>query len=73
MAELLAAGMTGSVFSREFKPLKESEGAPHDMGQYCLLIDPFFGVLFYDRLAQVSDCVVLDEDARMPEQGELPA
>ncbi len=34
MAELLAAGMTGGVLSRDVKPLKAPEGPPHDLGQY---------------------------------------
>ena len=39
MAELLAAGMTGGTVSRQVAPLKAPEGAPHDLGQYYLLID----------------------------------
>jgi (2R)-3-sulfolactate dehydrogenase (NADP+) len=73
MAELLAAGMTGSVVSREVKPLKAPEGAPHDLGQYYILIDPASGQAFYDRLAQVSEGVALDQGARMPGQGKQPA
>ena len=73
MAELLAAGMTGGVVSREVKPLKAPEGAPHDLGQYYILIDPASGQAFYDRLAQVIKGVALDEEARMPGQGKQPA
>ena len=46
MAELLAAGMTGSVLSRDVKPLKAPEGPPHDLGQFYLLIDPGFSDAF---------------------------
>ena len=73
MAELLAAGMTGGVVSREVKPLKAPEGLPHDLGQYYILIDPTFGSAFYDRLAQVAEGVALDEGARMPGQGKQPS
>ena len=73
MAELLAAGMTGGVVSREVKPLKAPEGAPHDLGQYYILIDPASGQAFYDRLGQVSEGVALDQGARMPGQGKQPA
>jgi (2R)-3-sulfolactate dehydrogenase (NADP+) len=73
MAELLAAGMTGGVVSREVKPLKAPEGAPHDLGQYYILIDPASGQAFYDRLAQVSEGVALDQGARMPGQGKQAA
>ena len=40
MAELLAAGMTGGVVSRDVKPLKAPDGPPHDLGQYYLVMDP---------------------------------
>ncbi len=70
MAELLTAGLTGSVASRDVKPLKAPEGAPHDLGQYYLLIDPETSGAFYDRMAQVSQAVALDEGARMPGQGK---
>lgn len=71
MAELLAAGMTGGVVSRDVKPLKAPEGPPHDLGQYYMLMDPGTSPAFYDRLAQVSEGVSLDEGARMPGQGKV--
>ena len=55
MAEILAAGMTGGTVSRNVKPLKAPEGAPHDLGQYYLLTDPAVSPEFLDRLQQVSD------------------
>ncbi len=70
MAELLAAGMTGSVTSQDVKPLKAPEGAPHDLGQYYLLVDPAVSPAFYDRLRQVEAGVAQDQDARMPGQGK---
>ena len=70
MAELLAAGMTGGVVSRDVKPLKAPEGAPHDLGQYYLLIDPDGSSAFFDRLSQVIEGVALDEGARMPGQNK---
>jgi (2R)-3-sulfolactate dehydrogenase (NADP+) len=73
MAELLAAGMTGGVASLDVKPLKAPEGAPHDLGQYYLLIDPGTSVAFGARLAQVAEAVARDEGARMPGQGKVPA
>ncbi|WP_298678145.1 Ldh family oxidoreductase [uncultured Lentibacter sp.] len=72
MAELLAAGMTGSLASQDVAPLKAPEGAPHDLGQYYLLIDPAAGADFEARLAQVAGAVALDEGARMPGQGRAP-
>lgn len=68
MAELLAAGMTGGVVSRDVKPLKAPEGPPHDLGQYYLIMDPSTSGDFQDRLARVAAGVALDEGARMPGQ-----
>jgi (2R)-3-sulfolactate dehydrogenase (NADP+) len=68
MAEVLAAGMTGSVVSRDVKPLKAPEGPPHDLGQFYLLMDPSSSPDFADRLQQISEGVALDEGARMPGQ-----
>lgn len=70
MAELLAAGMTGGAVSRDVKPLKAPEGAPHDLGQYYLIMDPSASGVFFDRLAQVAAGVAEDDGARMPGQGK---
>src|SRR6056297_825690 len=72
MAEILAACLGGGVLSREVGPLKAPEGAPHDLGQYFLLIDPGQGA-FHDRLRQLAEHVAKDEGARMPGQGKRPA
>ena len=73
MAELLTAGLTGSVVSRYVKPLKAPEGPPHDLGQFYILIDPASGQAFYERLSQVTEAVAMDEGARMPGQFKKPA
>ena len=73
MAEILAAGLTGGVVSRDVKPLKAPEGLPHDLGQYYLLIDPSASGDFPARLAQIQEGVSLDEGARMPGQGKVEA
>ncbi len=73
MAEVLAAGMTGGVVSRDVMPLKAPDGPPHDLGQYYLLMDPDLSGAFFDRLAQVEAGVALDAGARMPGQGKTPA
>lgn len=66
MAEVLAAAMTGSVLSRDVKPLKAPEGAPHDLGQYYLLIDPSVSSGFGDKVQALADHIAQDEGARMP-------
>ncbi len=73
MAELLSAGLTGGVISRDVKSLKAPEGPPHDLGQFYILIDPAVGQTFYDRLYQVIAAVERDEGARMPGQFKKPA
>ncbi|QFT93429.1 (2R)-3-sulfolactate dehydrogenase (NADP(+)) [Roseovarius sp. THAF9] len=69
MAELLAAGMTGSRAGVDLGPLKAPEGDPHDIGDFYLIMDPdVSGGAFFDRLTQVSQAVQRDEGARMPGQ-----
>lgn len=72
MAELLAAGMTGSVASQNVKPLKAPNGPPHDLGQFYMLIDPTAGAAFFERMAEVAGAVSRDAGARMPGQGRQP-
>lgn len=71
MAELLAAGMTGGVLSRDVKPLKAPEGPPHDLGQFYILIDPSTSSAFVERLDALAELVGTDEDGRMPGQNRI--
>ena len=73
MAELLAAGMTGGVLSKDVKPLKAPEGPPHDLGQYYIVIDPAASPDFGARLEALTDLASTDEGARMPGQNKQPA
>ncbi|MBT4357397.1 MAG: Ldh family oxidoreductase, partial [Proteobacteria bacterium] len=68
MAEILTVGMNGGNTSQDVKPLKAPEGPPHDLGLYCLLIDPDSSSDFYNRLQQIADAIAQDEGARMPGQ-----
>ncbi len=70
MAEILAAVMTGSVLSRDVKPLKAPEGAPHDLGQYYIVIDPATAPDFVARMEMLGQTASADEGARMPGQGK---
>ncbi len=70
MAEILAAGMTGGVLSRDVKPLKAPEGEPHDLGQYYIVIDPSTSPDFAARLEGLSEAAGADEGARMPGQNK---
>ncbi len=71
MAEILAAAMTGSALSRDVKPLKASEGAPHDLGQYYLIIDPSAQSDFGEKIQTLAAHIAQDEGARMPGQNKV--
>jgi (2R)-3-sulfolactate dehydrogenase (NADP+) len=73
MAEILAAGLTGGLASQDVAPLKVPGGAPHDLGQFYLLIDPGMSDHFAARLARVAEGVAANEGARMPGQGRTEA
>ncbi|QFT57231.1 (2R)-3-sulfolactate dehydrogenase (NADP(+)) [Sulfitobacter sp. THAF37] len=73
MAEILAAGMAGGLLSKDVQPLKAPEGAPHDLGQYYIVIDPSVSVDFAARLSALAQAASADEGARMPGQGKRPA
>ena len=67
MAEMLAAGMTGSVNSLDVSGLKLPDGAPHDLGQFYILMDPgTYHDGFADRFARVADAVASQDGARIP-------
>ena len=70
MGEILAAALTGSVLSRDVKPLKAPDGPPHDLGQYYILIDPTTAPDFHDKLAALAETVGQDAGTRMPGQGK---
>ncbi len=71
MAEILAAGMTGGVLSKDVKPLKAPEGAPHDLGQYYIIIDPSASPDFGARLSALADAANADPEGRMPGQNKV--
>ena len=70
MAEVLAAGMTGSVNSLDVSGLKLPNGKPHDLGQFYILMEP--GADFGARLSRVAQAVAEQEGARIPGQNRQP-
>jgi len=73
LAELLAAGMTGSVNSLDVGGLKLPDGPPHGLGQFYLILDPTtHHDGFDDRLARLADAVALQEGARLPGSARSP-
>ena len=67
MTEVLAAAFTGSVNSLDVKGLKVPDGAPHDLGQCYIILDPAtHGDWFYDRITRIADAVNEQDGARLP-------
>lgn len=71
MVEILSAGLAGGTPSRAVKPLKASEGAPHDLGHSFFLIDPGVRPDFYEMVQDLADAVALDDGARLPGRGKV--
>lgn len=68
MVEVLASALTGSRASVDGAPLKTTEGPPHDLGQFYVVIDPaaFSGDGFWDSVEALEERVDADGDARLP-------
>ncbi len=68
LVEVLAAALTGGNLSVDVPPLKTPEGAPHDLGQFYLLIDPgaFSGPVFLERVEALAASIEVQEGARLP-------
>jgi len=72
MAEILAAGMTDSTLSRDVTPLKAPNGAPHNLGQFYVLIDPENAPSFHQRMNMLSSYVAVEDGVRLPGQHKKP-
>ena len=72
MAEILVAGMTGGRISKNVAPLKAKDGAPHNLGQFYIIIDPASGAAFYNRLEELTTIISSEEGTRMPGQFTVP-
>ena len=70
MVEVLASALTGSNRSVEVPPLKATEGPPHDLGQFYIVIDPsaYADQAFYDRLAALAQSIADQPGTRLPGQ-----
>ncbi|MEE3354272.1 MAG: Ldh family oxidoreductase [Actinomycetota bacterium] len=68
MVELLAGAMTGCRLSADVPPLKTTDGEPHDLGQFYVVVDPnaYSGAGFYDRLAALGKSISSQPGARLP-------
>ena len=73
MAEVLAAGVTGSVNSLDVGGLKLPDGPPHGLGQFYLLIDPgTHGDHFGARFARLAEAIAAQDGARLPGAARAP-
>ncbi|MEM7091849.1 MAG: Ldh family oxidoreductase [Actinomycetota bacterium] len=68
MVEILAAGLTGGRRSVDVPPLKTPEGAPHDLGLFCIVIDPdgWDARNLVAQLEALADDVADQPGARVP-------
>ncbi|RME64982.1 MAG: Ldh family oxidoreductase [Alphaproteobacteria bacterium] len=68
MVEILAAALTGSHFGWEASSLFDAEGAPPDLGQTLIVIDPglFSAGRFLERMAAFCAAVEAENGARLP-------
>jgi len=73
MVELLASALTGSRRSVDVPPLKAPEGAPHDLGQFYIVIDPqaYSDAGFYEHLTALAASIAEQEGARLPGAGRV--
>ena len=75
MVELLAGAMTGCRLSADVPPLKTTDGQPHDLGQFYIVIDPtsYSGRGFHDRLKALGESIASQPGARLPGAGRVPS
>lgn len=67
MAEILAACLTGSATSLDVVGLKLTDGPPHGLGQFYILMDPgTYTDAFGARFARLAEAVAVQEEARIP-------
>jgi len=70
LVEVLAAALTGGNRSVDVPPLKAPEGAPHDLGQYYVVIDPAaFDPGFIEQVTALAATIEADPGARVPGRG----
>ncbi len=53
------------------QPLKATDGEPHNLGQYYILIDPQNAPAFKNLLTDLETAVSRDQGTRLPGQGKV--
>ena len=72
ISELLAAGITEGILSRDVKLLEAADGAPHDLGRYYIQIDPGQDHAFFKRLEALAEIVAQQPGTRLFGQNKKP-
>lgn len=73
MVEILAAALTGSRFGFEASSFFDAEGAPPNVGQLFLVLDPSFAPDFKERVETLCAAILADHGARLPGDRRLAA
>jgi (2R)-3-sulfolactate dehydrogenase (NADP+) len=68
MVEILASFFTDSAMSLDTRSLKETDGTPHSLGIFCLLLDPTAIAQgnFWSKLDRLKDAVASEPGTRLP-------
>lgn len=68
MAEILASFFTDSAMSLDTRSLKETQGPPHSLGIFCLLLDPTAMAQgnFWSKLDRLKEAVASEPGTRLP-------
>lgn len=68
MVEILAAAYTDGTTSTQLEPLKKPAGAPHNLGQTYIIIDPtnVAGQGFWQRMQAIQEVINVQPGARLP-------
>ncbi len=68
MVEILSATLTGSNFGFEASSFFEGEGAPPNVGQFFIVIDPtvFSGGQFAERMEVLAEAILSQPGTRLP-------
>lgn len=73
MAEVLASFFTDSAMSLDTPSLSATEGPPHGLGIFCLLIHPtaIAGATFWNKLDKLTNAVHKQPGTRLPGTGRV--
>ncbi|MEM8981072.1 MAG: Ldh family oxidoreductase [Pseudomonadota bacterium] len=66
LVEVMAAALGGTALSADTDPLKVPGGAPHNLSQSYILIDPTTSPVYFEKMSRLSALVTAQEGARIP-------